>query len=230
MKPLVLIPSERVLDPQRNLMINRIFKNYTEAMEALNVDSLIVPYNISDELLDKLCDMANGLLLSGGCDIHPARYNEEINGAINIDEERDILEWRMLDRFVESKKAIMGVCRGCQVLNAYFGGSLYQDLPNDLALNHSFTVHSIKCKENSLLKKLYGEEFEVNSFHHQAIKELGEGLCATAFDGEVIEEIEHKELPIYAVQFHPERMFGEDRQTKEGPDMLALFEQFVKKL
>ena len=230
MKPLVLIPSEHVLDPQRNLMINRIFKDYTDALEKCGLDAVIIPYNISDELLDKLCDMANGLLLSGGCDVSPKMYGEKLDGAINLDPERDELEWRMLERFVKSKKPIFGVCRGFQVINAYFGGTLYQDLPKDLGLNHSFTTHTIKCLESSPLRSLFGEEFEVNSYHHQAVKKLGDGLCATAYDGEIVEEIFHTSLPVYGVQFHPERMVGENRITAVGPDMLPLFEEFAKKL
>ena len=173
----------------------------------------------------------DGLLLCGGNDINPKYYNEDINGSVNIDDMRDEAEFELFRKFVEAKKPIFGICRGCQLINVALGGSLHQDIPN--ADEHRFSidhylVHDIKAVEDSFLSKIYGIEFSVNSHHHQAIKDLGEGIeiVATAFDGITVEAIKHKELPIYALQWHPEKMcFGEKRD--DAVDGAVIFEFFI---
>ena len=104
----------------------------------------------------------------------------------------------------------MGICRGHQLINVYFGGTLYQDLPEAVLhkkKNGDDNIHEVRAVSDSIPGRLYGKSFSTNSSHHQAVKKLGEGLRATAFWNEqYIEAVEHETLPVFGVQWHPERM------------------------
>ena len=118
----------------------------------------------------------DGLILCGGVDVDPHRYGEEINGSEKIDYDRDAAEFALLKAYVEAGKPVFGICRGHQLINVFFGGSLYQDIPE--AVLHKKqekqdSVHAVRALSDSILQKLYGEHFFVNSAHHQAIKALG---------------------------------------------------------
>lgn len=176
----------------------------------------------------------DGLILCGENDIDPIHYNEKMNGTVNIDAKRDMAEFALVKAFATKKKPILGICRGCQLLNVAFGGSLYQDISN--AKEHcSFSnydlVHNVTVTKDSFLYKMYGAEFGVNSSHHQAIKEIGNGfdVAATA-DNTTIEGIIHKELPIFGVQWHPERMcFANKREdTVNGAKIFEFFINLCK--
>ncbi len=155
----------------------------------------------------------DGLLLPGGCDICPDFYGEEDHGCKFVVKEMDTLQFRLLKDFVAAKKPVFGVCRGLQVINVFFGGTLIQDLP-DASLHSSGSrvrgdlAHDCETAPGCWLSGLYGEHFVHNSNHHQAIDRLGDGLIVDSRfpQDQVIEAIHHKELPIYAVQWHPERM------------------------
>lgn len=156
------------------------------------------------------CEDFDGLLLPGGGDLNPLRYGQEMNGSQPPDDELDALQFGLLDDFVKAKKPVFGICRGLQLINVFFGGTLIQNLPN--ANVHSLPMdetnfHSVAAQEGSYLYALYGKTFTVNTFHHQAIDRPGRGIlvCARAFDG-TVEGICHDTLPVWAVQFHPERM------------------------
>lgn len=177
----------------------------------------------------------DGLILCGGDDIHPSRYGEEINGAVNIDSDRDEAEFALLKAYVDAGKPVLGICRGMQLINIFFGGSLHQDLPEAcLHTNQTkfYLAHTVTAKADSILGEIYGTSFVVNSAHHQAIKQLGNGLCPTAFwQDKYIEAVEHMSLPIFGVQWHPERMcFGEKRaDTIDGADTIRKFIEMCKK-
>ena len=182
--------------------------------------------------LPKIDNNYDGLILCGGNDIDPRYYNEDIDGSVNIDYERDKVEFKLLKAFVDAGKPILGICRGCQIINVFFGGSLFQDFKNSRE-HSSFAdfdlIHSVNATEGSIARELYGKEFVVNSFHHQAIKELGDGLRVTMMstDNSVVEGIEHKTLPIFAVQWHPERMCFSNRRT-DTVDGAKIFEYFIR--
>lgn len=152
----------------------------------------------------------DGLILCGGADIDPKYYHQENQGSVGIDPERDAVEFALLKAYVDAGKPVLGICKGHQLINVFFGGTLHQDLPE----KHLHTsgqgfdlIHPVTAKETSMLRKLYGSSFVVNSSHHQAIDRLGAGLQATAWwENTYIEAFEHCSLPIYGVQFHPERM------------------------
>ena len=201
--------------------------NYIDAVN--NCGGIAVPQYCPDVSTEY-----DGLIICGGNDIDPAYYNEKMNGSVNIDAKRDMAEFALAKAFAEKKKPIFGICRGCQLLNVAFGGNLYQDISN--ASEHcSFSdydlVHKVTVKKDSFLYKMYGVEFSVNSFHHQAIKETGNGfdVLATA-DGTTIEGIIHKELPIFGVQWHPERMcFANKREdTVDGAEIFNFFIKLCK--
>lgn len=172
----------------------------------------------------------DGLILCGGSDIHPKYYNEPIDGSVFIDEKRDETELLLLRAFIDAKKPVFGICRGHQLINVYFGGTLYQHIPEaQLHKSHNDvdSVHQVDAIEKSVLSELYGSRFPINSAHHQAIRDLGEGLFATAtWENKYIEAFEHKELPILGVQWHPERTcFSKSRNDTVSGD--KIFKYFV---
>ncbi len=174
----------------------------------------------------------DGLIVCGGVDVHPARYGEAVDGAVNMDEARDAAEIALVKAFLKAGKPIFGICRGHQLLNVIFGGTLVQHLPN--ALEHSTVlagrdiVHEVIAQKGSIAEKLYGESFTVNSWHHQAVQDLADGFFVTlrADDG-VIEGYEHEKLPVFGVQWHPERMCC-TRKRDDTVDGSAIFEYFIR--
>ena len=179
-------------------------KNYVGALELSGVWCM-ASLDVKD------CDLYDfdALLLPGGGDIDPSFYGEDMNGSRNPDLTLDEAQWAMLDVFVKKEKTIFGICRGHQLINVYFGGTLIQHLENTeehQSTNGDVYHRSVVCPK-SFLSKIYGEgELEVNSSHHQAVKVLGKGLRPVQYCGDVIEALEHETLPIRSVQWHPERM------------------------
>ena len=194
----------------------------------------IIPFNENEEVIKAQMEMVDGLLLSGGHDVSPRNYGEEPTPKLgDIFPERDDFEYGLLKAAVEAKKPVLGICRGSQIINTYFKGSLYQDLSYIGAdvLKHnqvcfpSQVTHSVIVDKTSKLFEIFGEEkFMVNSFHHQAIKEVGHGLVkmAEAPDG-VIEAVEKTDYPfLVGVQWHPEMLH------ESVEKMNKLFERFIK--
>lgn len=169
----------------------------------------------------------DGLIVCGGPDVDPALYREEVNGSVGIVPQRDQAEMALIEGYVKAGKPILGVCRGAQILNVYFGGTLHQHLSNaeihTPGVPEVYIPHSAHAEQGSVLHALYGSDFSINSHHHQAVKDLGSGLWITAWCDQVVEAFQHTSLPIWAVQFHPERMTGPD--TVSG---LPLFQFFVR--
>ncbi len=166
---------------------------------------------------DRVSDFGkyDALFLIGGDDVNPQYYGEEnLFPDINIIEsERDRVEMGAIEEFERRNAPIFGICRGAQVINVYFGGSLWQDLPLQLGTRihkgnkrGEDVFHGIFIsRENTVFES--GERLMVNSYHHQSIKVVGEGLGVFAYaqDG-VVEGIVHEKKPILAVQWHPERL------------------------
>ncbi len=174
------------------------------------------------------CVDYDGLVFAGGVDLHPARYGEGMNGSRKIDPLRDERELALARAFLRTGKPILGICRGHQLLNVLFGGTLIQHLettPQHMA--EGDTVHAITAEEGSFLHSLYGAHFSVNSNHHQAVGIPGEGIrvnAAADCDG-TAEAFAHRSLPVFGVQFHPERMCLE-RAREDTVDGLAVFRWF----
>ena len=194
----------------------------------------IIPFNENEEVIKAQMEMIDGLLLSGGQDVAPKNYGEEPTPKLgDIFPERDDFEYGLLKSALEAKKPVLGICRGSQIINTYFNGSLYQDLSyiGKDVLKHnqvnspSMVTHSVTIDKSSKLFDIFGEEkIMVNSFHHQAVKKVGEGLVKTAKapDG-IVEAIEKTDYPfLVAVQWHPEMLHN-------SVDMMnKLFLRFIK--
>lgn len=213
------------MEPRILLSVNTRKEFYIDAVN--NCGGIAIPKYCPDVSIDY-----DGLILCGGNDINPTYYNEELNGSVDIDDSRDASEYALMKAFIDARKPIMGICRGCQFLNIVFGGTMYQDIPNakeHSTFSDSDLVHSVTATHGSFIHSLYGEQFMVNSFHHQAIKKLGNNLevVMTASDGKIIEGIKHKTLPIFGVQWHPERMCFSPKRD-DTVDGSALFEYFIK--
>lgn len=177
-------------------------------------------------------DFCDGLLLTGGPDVEPEIYGESIfNDTVQCDPIRTSFEVPLAKAFIARRKPVFTICRGFQVINCVLGGTLYQDIVEQLGYVHSHPSilrHNIVAEPGSILHRLFGREFKVNSYHHQALKDLGEGLRVTARSVEgIIEAYEHETLPVFGVQFHPERLTGSwyDGKTQ---DFAPLFEHFIK--
>ena len=173
------------------------------------------------------CD---GLVLTGGGDMDPALFGQENRGSRSVDRARDDAELALLDAFCGAGKPVLAICRGHQVVNVWLGGSLTQDLGPGLVPFHQKEegdqIHLVRAAEGSLLRRLYGPVFPVNSSHHQGLGRLGRGLRETAWsEGGVVESAEHQHLPLICVQFHPERMTGvlARPDTVDGGELFRAF-------
>ena len=171
-----------------------------------------------------------GLLLPGGWDVNPARYGKERIPRETIDDDLDAVQFEVLEKFLDAGKPVFGICRGHQLLNVAFGGTLIQHLPG--AENHmslptgADNTHPGIIAPGSFLEGIYGAECAVNSSHHQGVERPGKGFRAVmrSEDG-VIEALEHASLPIWSVQWHPERMCFRHRRedTADGSLVLRFF-------
>ena len=156
----------------------------------------------------------DGLVLCGGGDLDPVRYAQENRGSTEIDPKRDEAELALCAAYLAAEKPILAICRGHQLMNVALGGTLIQDLPGGQRPFHTRAegsaqdqIHNIRSTEGSVLRRLYGEIFSVNSYHHQAADLLGQNLKVTArSESGIVEAMEHRTLPVLCVQFHPERM------------------------
>lgn len=179
--------------------------------------------------------LADGILFTGSnCDIDPASYGQENRSSADCAPALDAMELKLFDAFYRAGKPIFGICRGIQLISVALGGSLVQDIPqeipnltdHDAIYKKERDCHPVTSAEGSLLHRLFGKEFLTNSFHHQSVKDPGRDMrvSAVSTDG-VIEAIEHTSRPIFGVQWHPERMIGEECETL--PNMLPLFRHFI---
>ena len=159
---------------------------------------------------DLSCD---GLLLAGGGDLDPALFHQPDRGSHPPDPVRDAAELRLTEAFLAAGRPVFGICRGLQVISVVLGGTLIQDLPPHLRLFHAWDgedrIHPVRAERDSLLGRTLGELFLANSAHHQALDDPGEGMVVTAWsEGGVPEGAEHRSLPVFGTQFHPEHFLS----------------------
>ena len=215
--------------------------NYANAVRRGGHIPLIIPYTEDLNEIIRAMQAADGLLLPGGeDDVEPARYGEEAIAQIGpVNRRRDEFEMALLKVAAQLGKPVLGICRGIQVINVCFGGTLWQDLPSQMAeysIEHQRPdekwsgVHEVCVSPASRLYQTLmrvednrrkcteeGLTISVNSTHHQAVRQVAPEFVVSAQSADgVIEAIEHQSLPIMAVQFHPERLAtGDDRQFTE---------------
>jgi gamma-glutamyl-gamma-aminobutyrate hydrolase PuuD len=179
------------------------------AEEAGAVPLLLCPTAHVGAVLDRV----DALVLQGGGDVHPEYYGQELHSETNtLDRRRDEFELELLRGASERAMPVLGICRGIQLVNVAYGGTLVQHLPEVTELDHEqldawdALAHRIEIAPESRLANVLGTtSMEVNSVHHQAVDRLGEGLRPVAWaDDGVVEAIEHETDSVLAVQWHPE--------------------------
>ena len=175
----------------------------------------------------------DGLLLPGGWDVNPSRYGKERIPEETVDDDLDELQFQALRVFLKARKPVFGICRGHQLLNVAFGGTLVQHLP-DAEKHMSLpsgedNVHTAWIRQDSFLHRIYGDECTVNSSHHQAVDLPGKGLkIVMRSESGVPEAAEHEFLPVWGVQWHPERMCCKFAR-KDAADGSLVFRFFLDK-
>ena len=191
--------------------------HYAKALIRHGCIPFLVLMNQPEENLQRLIDLADGFLFAGGIDVNPELYNEKIiNDTVSIDIERDRTELIALPLIMKTSKPILSICRGIQICNVAFGGTLYQDIPTQIPsdIRHrqaeagEVDTHLVMItdKASKLYDIMKSEKFAVNSFHHQAIKDVAPCFKITAkSDDGIIEALEHTTHPYFLlVQWHPE--------------------------
>ncbi len=180
---------------------------YLKALQAVGLEPLLAKPGVA---LPSILDI-KGVVLSGGNDLNPARYGQSVHEkTVDIDDERDAMELQILQQALALRLPALCICRGMQLLNVHFGGTLYQDISDHAVVtrkNPGKVVHEVGIAPGSKLRDIFEQaSVGVNSRHHQAVDSLGTGLniSAIALDG-TIEGIELEGAPfVVGVQWHPE--------------------------
>ena len=204
-------------------------RNYVEAIDAAGGIPLLLPPLKSGDKVTNYLDLIDGLLLSGGADVDPALYDQEpTSGVRRIDPEKDNLELTVGKLAIARRMPVLGICRGCQMLNVICQGTLNQHLEGLKHWQHApkaYPTHEVEIKKGTkLFEILKAEKIRVNTFHHQSIKDVAPGFIVSAMskDG-VIEGIESVTHPFaLGVQFHVEHLF------KEYPIFKGIFSALVE--
>jgi len=192
------------------------FANYRRAVEAAGGRAVF------GDAVEGQGALWDALLLPGGGDLEPWRYGQENAASCCLEPERDEAELALLAEFTAAGKPVLGICRGLQVINVFFGGTLLQDIPGHGSVNGADRLHGVRTAPSPLLAPC-GEYTLVNSAHHQAVDRLGSGLRAVQWSSDgVAEALCHRSLPVWAVQWHPERLEGTEVGERLFADFLKL--------
>ena len=190
--------------------------SYCTVLKKGGNEPVFIACSLDSIALRRQLEKLDVVFLTGGEDVNPARYGEEPSPYLGtVHEVRDTFEYRVLTEAVKMRIPIFGTCRGEQMINVFFGGTLYQDIPSEIPTAHShWKKHQVRLKKHSRLCKVLGTKtILTNSTHHQAVKDVAPGfrVVATSEDG-VVEAIESKKYHVAAVQFHPEVMWDDDER------------------
>ncbi|HMI47500.1 MAG TPA: gamma-glutamyl-gamma-aminobutyrate hydrolase family protein [Gemmatimonadaceae bacterium] len=224
--------------PDGNTSRVRLTAAYVSALESAGLIPLIVPPLSGADAASAVLDSVAGLVLTGGEDVDPARYGEERHEKVlSVSAARDTTETALIKEAQERGMPVLAICRGIQILNVALGGSLVQDIASQCETNiehdessaRNSRTHEVSVEPGSLIAKAMGtEHLTVNSFHHQSVKRVADGMRATAWspDG-VIEGLESTDDDwwVMAVQWHPEEMTESAEPWDRG-----LFKAFARKL
>lgn len=207
---------------------------YLDGLRQAGALPVIFPFTADPEELRQLADLCAGFLLTGGHDVSPALYGEEpMEDLVSCCGKRDEMEAAVLRRALEEDKPVLGICRGIQLINALLGGTLYQDLPRQHPSPvphcqrppYHLPAHEVAVLPDTPLGELLGvETLAVNSYHHQAIRDLAPGLrpMAAAPDGLVEAVWRPDSRFLWAVQWHPEFAWRTDAASR------AIFARFIQ--
>jgi len=210
--------------------------DYARNIERAGGIPLSIPPILEQAYIEGVVERLDGLLLSGGADIHPKHYGQSIKrGLGTVGGIRDDFEIVLLKKAVEKGIPVLGICRGFQLINVAFGGTLIQDIQTfhktqiqhvGLGLMKQDTAHKVFLLGDSMLHNIFLKEtLHVNSYHHQIIDELSEELTAiaTSEDG-IVEGLVHLKHPdVFGVQWHPEMM------AESVEEQFRIFEAFIAK-
>ncbi len=197
---------------------------YARAIVAAGGAPLLLPCLSADEATHGVLAVVQGLIVSGGADVAPAHYGQDPRPQLgSISPERDALDRCVVAYLLEHPALpVLGICRGIQALNVFAGGSLFQDVPSQVAgIKHSqqapgwYATHELVLEADSVLAATVGPApLWTNSYHHQAVCEVAPGFRAVAHSADgVIEAIEREQAGFcLGVQFHPELMAGSDER------------------
>ncbi|WP_162339745.1 gamma-glutamyl-gamma-aminobutyrate hydrolase family protein [Cyclobacterium salsum] len=233
-------PSRVVFGPKHLAYVEGDMFSYVSQEGILPVLIPDLPFHKLTGILAEL----DGFVFQGGTDLAPQSYGEEpiVSGKWLGDPYRDAYELRLMDYAIQHQKPVLGICRGLQLLNVYYGGTLYQDIslqvPDSIvhrdAKLYDQVTHKIKLAPGKTLEKIYPEKEmdTVNSVHHQGIKMLGEGLevLASCREDGMVEAVQASGVPnlnVIAVQWHPEFSVG---KMPPHLDPLRLYAYFVEKV
>ena len=220
-KPVILITGGPAYDRQflnKSFMLN---KTYTSAVaSAGGVPIMPLDYNAVDEYIE----LADGFIFTGTHEFTP----DSTLPLMPMQVERIEQEGKMMLAALKSGKPILAICQGMQQLNNVLGGDISINFKLNDGVEHYSTYHSVSTVDATLLNKIFGKEFVVNSFHNVKVNTLAPDLVTSALspDG-VIEAYEHKCLPVYGFQFHPERMRGDFPDPPHAENMDKLFYEFI---
>lgn len=230
--PLIGITIHPDEDPDRHTL-DRLVNQIVLGVERAGGVPALIPLNLQAETLRALFARLDGVLFSGGGDLEAARYGADPHPSMGgVDPERDRTEMELARWAAAERKAAFGICRGAQLINVAFGGTLYRDIgEHPDALRHTYPaathdaqrVHPVQVEEETLLARVLPAPLvDVNSLHHQAVRQVAPALrvAARAPDG-LVEAVELPEHPfMLAVQWHPECLL-------DVPEQRRLFEAFV---
>lgn len=221
---------------QENLpqLQHRLGDSYVKAVVRAGGIPVLLPNNTDLSCVKEIAQGLDGFLLSGGGDVDPVSFGERATEKLGtVTPRRDAFELALCRYVLEkTEKPVLGICRGIQVMNVAMGGSLHIDLPSDGKLCHSLNMfprdvysHGVVVASGTRMAQIMGEGMgKVNSFHHQAIRDLAEGLVVSArsVPDDVVEAVE---LPgdrfVVGVQWHPEELVN-------CPEAVNLFNSFIQ--
>ena len=213
--------------------INYVNNHYIQAVEKAGGVPVIIPVVSDEEVIENQIKNVDGIIIPGGYDVNPQCYGEEPQQELGfIFPEVDKFHLKSIEYCKKYNKPLLGICRGMQIINVAFGGSLYQDLSyiNGCIIKHvqnskrNATSHTVDVVQNSHLYKIIGDKVMTNSFHHQSVKKVAPGfkVSAVAKDG-VVEAIESENDDfILGIQWHPEEMF------QDSEAMLNIFKELIQ--
>ncbi|MDH6197410.1 putative glutamine amidotransferase [Mycobacterium frederiksbergense] len=206
-----------VWDLQASFLPQIYFEGVTRAG---GIALLLPPQPVDSDIADRVLDRVDGLVITGGPDVDPARYGQQPHSSTDKPAtERDAWEFALLEAALRRGIPMLGVCRGTQLLNTALGGTLHQHLPDVIGHTHHqkgdavFGTSAVRTVPNTKLAALIGESSDAQCYHHQAIDRLGDGLVVSARDTDGV--IEAVELPgehfVLGVQWHPEERLDDLR-------------------
>lgn len=221
MKPIIgVLP---LWDDDRNSMW--MLPGYFDGISEAGGIPVMLPLKADECETEQLCRLADGFLFTGGHDVDSRMYNEEIRDGTVICAERDELEKRVFSAALRNGKPVLGICRGIQIINVLLGGTLYQDIPTQfksdtehhMSAPYDREIHRVNIVRNSPLGELLKKDsIGVNSYHHQAVRDVAPELSVMAYSEDGLAEAVYMKNQkfVWAFQWHPEFSFRNDENSR----------------